>query len=397
MEKTKIKVRTPLFPTYSIARHLLSILTGVRKSSVTSMINSIRDQTGTPQNPVDWSDPDTWIEERLTGEDAELARRIWGESNHEANPRYSYGSYLFINTYSLLLTDHEGKYNIAEKGTAFLKNDPRTVAGLDEAEGLIELLSILSTKTNAKRADLLTDWRSYLKKYSKYGTDSTFKDTLRRRLRNLEERNLVIRKGNLYSITQEGIEYATEHTPVDDDPKRHVMKAIKEFTEKQQEKLRKKLGSLVPKRFEELVADLLDAMGYQDVTVTKVSGDKGVDVVGSVQFGITTVTEVVQVKRHQGSINRPVLDQLRGALPYHKAIRGTLINLGDFTQGCREAAIYPGAAPITLINGDKLIELLFEHRIGIKEIPVPLYEMDEDYFSTVLEQDEQVEEDLKEP
>jgi len=125
----------------------------------------------------------SWIEERLTGDDAELAQRIWDKSNHDVNPRHIYGSYLFINTYSLLLTDHEGKYNIAEKGTAFLKNDPRTVAGLDEAEGLIELLSILSTKTNAKRADLLTDWSSYLKKYSKYGTDSSHADLQKRSYR----------------------------------------------------------------------------------------------------------------------------------------------------------------------------------------------------------------------
>ena len=38
-------------------------------------------------------------------------------------------------------------------------------------------------------------------------------------------------------------------------------------------------------------------MGYEDVTVTQQSGNKGVDVVATVQFGITTVTEVVQVKR----------------------------------------------------------------------------------------------------
>jgi restriction system protein len=37
------------------------------------MANAIWEQRGTPQNPVDWSDPDAWISERLTGEDAEMA------------------------------------------------------------------------------------------------------------------------------------------------------------------------------------------------------------------------------------------------------------------------------------------------------------------------------------
>ena len=55
------KVRTPLFPIYSEVRQLLTILDDVPKKSVTQMIYAIRDQNGTPQNPVDWSDPDTWI------------------------------------------------------------------------------------------------------------------------------------------------------------------------------------------------------------------------------------------------------------------------------------------------------------------------------------------------
>ncbi|NEM89424.1 restriction endonuclease, partial [Escherichia coli] len=85
-----------------------------------------------------------------------------------------------------------------------------------------------------------------------------------------------------------------------------------------------------------------------------------------VQVGITTITEVVQVKRMQNTITRPYIDQLRGALPYHKAIRGTLITTGKFAAKCAEAALFPGAAPITLIDGDRLLELLIENNVGIR-------------------------------
>ncbi len=98
-----------------------------------------------------------------------------------------------------------------------------------------------------------------------------------------------------------------------------------------------------------------------------------------VNYG-SIITEVVQVKRHKANIGRPVLDQLRGALPYHKAIRGTLISLGNFSKGCKEAALFPGAAPITLINGEKLLDLLIEHEIGLRKRPVQRYELDEDLF-----------------
>lgn len=61
------KVKTPLFPTYAQARALMKAATGVLPKAVRDLITVIHDQMGTPQNPVDWSDPDTWIAERLEG------------------------------------------------------------------------------------------------------------------------------------------------------------------------------------------------------------------------------------------------------------------------------------------------------------------------------------------
>lgn len=136
-----------------------------------------------------------------------------------------------------------------------------------------------------------------------------------------------------------------------------------------------------PYKFEHLVRDLLEAMGYEDVTVTKEAGDKGVDVIANIQFGITSVREVVQVKRSAGSsLIRPIVDQLRGALPYHQAIRGTIITLGTVSKGAREAAVFQGAAPIALIDGEKLLDLLAEHEVAIKKRPVSMWEVDVDFF-----------------
>ena len=321
------KVRTPLFPIYSEVRQLLSILEGVPKATVTQMIKSIGEQTGTPQNPVEWSDPDTWIADRLSGQEAELANHIWEASERTVNPRYVYGSYLFINSYELLASDSIGKYQLTERGKAFLDGKPEVVHELDDIEGLGQLLAILATKTRAKRGDLLPEWGDFLRENSNFGTDSTIKDTLRRRLMNLMDRGLLSREGNTYIITSEGISYAASFALTPEDPKREVLKAINSYNADQREILRERLVAMSPYRFENLVRELLEAMGYEDVTVTKESGDRGVDVVATVQFGITTVTEVVQVKRHRGNISRPILDQLRGALPYHEAIRGTLITL----------------------------------------------------------------------
>ncbi|MCL5424344.1 MAG: restriction endonuclease, partial [Gammaproteobacteria bacterium] len=76
------------------------------------------------------------------------------------------------------------------------------------------------------------------------------------------------------------------------------------------------------------------------------------------------------------------LQQLNGALPYHKAIRGTLITLGKFASSCEQAALFPGAAPITLIDGERLIEMLIENQVGIrKSRPVELLEVDVSAFN----------------
>ncbi|MFH1138521.1 MAG: restriction endonuclease [Pseudomonadota bacterium] len=381
MSERQYKVRTPLFPLYSVVRWMIKILDETPKGDVTGMVQAIHSQTGTPQNPVDWSDPDSWIPERLAGENAALAKRIWEESDRNANPRYIYSAYLFINGFGLLEPDAVGLYRITERGQAFLDGDEKVIKQLDDAEGLLQLLLILSTKGQVRRGDLIEEWGEFLLKYSKFGTTSTIKDTLRRRLLNLVERGLASREGNRYSITPAGMEHITKSITTPDDPRKKLIRAVNTFNDTQIDILRERLGDMHPSNFEHLVRDLLEAMGYEDVMVTKESGDKGVDVVATVQFGITTITEVVQVKRHQGSIGRPTLDQLRGALPYHKALRGIIITLGNFSKGCKDAALYPGAAPIGLIDGKRLLELLVEHKIGILERPAAFYEIDENYFS----------------
>jgi restriction system protein len=381
-------VRTPLFPKYAEVRQLLPIWDGTARSVIRRMINAIWDQTGTPQDPVDWTDPDHWIDERLTGAECALAHRMWSESHKTVNPRHTYGAYLFINTYGLLQADSGGIYRLTEDGRKFLADEPEVVAAIDRAEGLPQLLAMLAARSPARRGDLLDDWTTFLLENSKFGTPSTIKDSLTRRLLNLVPRGYLDRQGTTYTITEKGLRYAAAAgTTVAEEPHRQVLAAIKAYNEAQTQQLRDRLSKMPPYRFEALIKDLLEAMDYEEVVVTKQSGDKGVDVVANYQFGITQIKEVVQVKRQQGSITRPILDQLRGALPYHQAIRGTIITLGKFARGTQEAALYPGAAPITLIDGDKLMELLLKHDVGIKKRPFSLLEVDESYFEAATSED----------
>ncbi|MCH7645523.1 MAG: restriction endonuclease, partial [Myxococcales bacterium] len=72
---------------------------------------------------------------------------------------------------------------------------------------------------------------------------------------------------------------------------------------------------------------------------------------------------------------------LRGALHRFDAVRGTIITTGGFSKGTTEAAFEPGAAPITLISGEKLLDLLIEHGIGVKKRVTETWELDPEAFS----------------
>lgn len=383
-------VRTPLFPLYSDLKACMRAWEGERVQLIIGLHRELLDLTGTPQAPVDWTDPDAWIPERLGGEHARLARKLWETSEGRTNPRHVYGAYLLINSAGLLAQE-QGDYRRTARSDAMLADDSKLLKELDRSEGLPRILALLAEKASAKRSDMLDDWGNYLAQVSKITSLSMIKDTLRRRLLNMVERGLVTRDGNRYAISEAGRAYlhslgeqaaisgshAIGTTPTEID----AAAAIATHNKAARAALVGRLMALEPYAFEHFVKELLEAMDYENVQVTKQSGDKGVDVIANFQFGITEIKEVVQVKRSELTVRRPLIDQLRGALPYHGAIRGTLITLGRFAKGVEDAALFPGAAPITLIDGERIVELVEKHQVGLRRKPAYLLEIDEAFFA----------------
>lgn len=350
-----------------------------------NMWNTIWGLRGTPQKTVDWTDPDEWIDQRLSGKDKEIANKIWRESNKSINPRWTRGCQFLISGYNLISEDN-GIYQLTNVGKDFVSNPTSDVVKkIDTEEGLIQILRQLSLIENGKRADLLDEWEEYTKYHSNIKQDSVRKDYLRRRLANLVDRKYVKRNGVTYCITDKGLNYLQSAEDTNSNltinKENRLNRDIEVFNKEQRILLRKFLSETTPYRFENIIKDLLSAMGYDDVTVTSPTNDKGVDVTGISQNGITTVKEVIQVKRNTNSnVTRPVLDALRGCLHRFDAFQGTIITLSDFAKGAKDAAFEKGAAPLTLINGDKLIDLLIKNNIGITPKTANYYLVDEKYF-----------------
>lgn len=386
-------IRTPLFPTYTRARALLRFLNGKEVDLFSKMWNAIWELRGTPQENVNWKNPETWIPERLSDRIKEMAFALdlWRSTSELVNPRYVRGIQFLMNNHNLIETS-AGLFRMTVRGNEFCRGDDNpTVREIDHDEACDYALYLCSIKKNTSIKAFYDDWADYSVKYSNNRKESVFKDTLRRRLLNLIDRNLVIREGIRYNITSEGQKYLQGFsrqlaTAVSEEQKLH--NDVELFNEKQKSKLKEFLHSLTPIQFEYLVKDLLDAMGFEDVEVTSPTNDKGVDVVGKMQNGISTITEVVQVKRHSSNIQRSVLDQLRGSLHRFNALQGTIITLSDFAKGAKDAAFERGVAPITLINGDKLLELLIENDITVKKRELTYFTIAEDYFTTDQEDEE---------
>lgn len=223
--------------------------------------------------------------------------------------------------------------------------------------------------------------------------DTSIKSYLLYRLTNLIDRGYVKREGNTYAITARGINYLESVRQSNPNPinnkETDLNYEVEKFITEQRKLLKDFLSRTTPYQFEHIIKDLLTAMGYEDVQVTSPTNDKGIDVTGISQNGITTVKEVIQVKRNTTSnITRPVLDSLRGCLHRFDAFQGTIITLSDFAKGAKDAAFEKGAAPLTLINGEKLIDLLIQYEIGINRKRFIYYTIDESYFK---EEDDDIE------
>jgi restriction system protein len=301
-----------------------------------------------------------------------LAERIWHASNRQLNPRYTRGCWYLGFKHGLLSRRQGEIVRLTERGQHFLdKPDSGLDVEIDTYEGILVILHLVAEHSAARRSDLLPAYAQFCRNETTTASDTFIKTTLYDRLRNLIDRGYMLSRGHRYEATEAGLAYLGSHVATTVAPGQtphkgpDLFRMVRELRETARRQLQEYLLGMDPIRFEELIKVLLEEMGYDNVATTAPSNDKGVDVVGTIELGISAVREVVQVKRHKGAIGRPVLDQLRGSLHRFNAVRGTVITTGKFTKGMEQAAFERGAAPITLIDGERLLDLLIEYEIGV--------------------------------
>lgn len=145
-----------------------------------------------------------------------------------------------------------------------------------------------------------------------------------------------------------------------------------------------------PEFFEQLVLDVLHAMGYggrRDDAAERLgkSGDEGVDgVIREDRLGLDLI--YVQAKRWQNVVGRPEIQKFFGALHGKRATKGVFITTSTFSKEAVEYA--DGVTPrVILVDGKELAQLMIEHDVGVAVSgSYELKRVDLDYF--VAEEDD---------
>lgn len=375
---------TDNLPDYEIARRFLQILAGTKFTDYVAMMNDIFAHIGNPKSPVNWKDPDSWIPQRLTGESRKLALKLWRESDHLINPRHSYDVRALCVNHNLLDFSKD-VVEVTDKGRRFIRNDDAAIRVVDQQEGIQFILSDFIENGLCKRLDMIESFTAYCRKHTTWQAHASIDSALSARFRHLRRRKFIERIGHAYQITETGLTHFRRFLPT-----RAVNQAsidLSDLARRANERTRTDLYNYVQdmhfEAFEHLIVRLLQAMGYENVEVTTRSHDKGVDVVGDVRLGVSEVREVIQAKRQKSNVQRPILDRLRGSLHRFDAVRGTIVTTSGFSSGAVKAAFEKGAAPITLIDGQTLVDMLIVNEIGIRRHEIKLMEFDEESLSKV--------------
>ena len=167
-------------------------------------------------------------------------------------------------------------------------------------------------------------------------------------------------------------------------PEERIDAAHQELRQALIAELRDRISSVSPEAFEDLVLDVLHAMGYGDGTEhsrlrTGASGDAGIDgVIREDRLGLDVV--YVQAKRWEATVGRPVVQGFVGALQGVRAAKGIIFTASAFSGEAREyaASVSPR---VVLVDGEGLAALMIDYKVGVSDRETYVVKrVDSDYF-----------------
>jgi restriction system protein len=168
-------------------------------------------------------------------------------------------------------------------------------------------------------------------------------------------------------------------------PEEHIALGYQQLREQLADEILQKIKECPPAFFEQLVIDLLLAMGYggsrrEAGKAIGRAGDGGIDgIINEDKLGLDVI--YVQAKRWESSVGRPEIQKFAGALHGQRARKGIFITTAGFSKDAREYAAVIDMK-IILIDGEELANLMIDHNVGVATVDsYTVKRLDSDYFT----------------
>lgn len=150
------------------------------------------------------------------------------------------------------------------------------------------------------------------------------------------------------------------------------------------DQLQTKLKEGTPDFFEQVVVDLLVAMGYGGSRKDAgqrlgKSGDGGIDgIIKEDRLGLDAI--YVQAKRWENTVGRPDIQKFVGALQGQRARKGVFMTTSTFSVDAR-AYVNHIDTKVVLLDGDEIASLMIDHDVGVTPVArFVVKRIDSDYF-----------------
>lgn len=169
-------------------------------------------------------------------------------------------------------------------------------------------------------------------------------------------------------------------------PEERIDEAVAEIEAALKTELLERILEDSPEFFEQLIVDLMTALGYGSIDGGKRIGgshDGGVDgVISEDALGLNLI--YLQAKRYDpagASIQRGAIQAFVGSLVGHGATRGVFVTTSRFSKPAMEYAALNTQQRLVLIDGKRLTSLMLQYGVGVRVArSARIMRIDHDYF-----------------
>jgi len=205
-------------------------------------------------------------------------------------------------------------------------------------------------------------------------------------MRQPEFREFYRDEGNAASSTAETTSATGSNDPATTTPEEQIEAAYQILEGTLRADLLDRIAKNSPAFFEQLIVDLLVAMGYGGSHKNAAaqlgrSGDGGVDgVINEDRLGLDRV--YVQAKRYAAgnAVGRPDVQAFVGSLVGLGASKGVFVTTSTFSAQARDFVKHLSQR-VVLLDGASLADLMIEHGIGVRTSrTIEFRRLDEDFF-----------------